>query len=181
MMMVFYVKRLNLDPKSGLRYHLFDGKGIILLVTDPGEGEQEKIYRQVRLSRPDGKVVAMLEMGKGDPTPKGLDYAIVYDDAVYAVIGKRSRPEHPPYFILEAEQEKWLILPRPGFAQSYLIFDHVPAGFGRYRQDIELDNEQAIGQISLTGGDYHYHINLNNRRLHQSPLVILTLIFLINE
>lgn len=179
--MVFYVKRLNLTAKSGPRYHLFDGKGIILLVTDPGEGEPKRSYRQVRLARPDGKVVAMLEMGEGSLTPKGLDYAIVYDDAVYAVISKRFRPDHPPYFVLEAEQEKWLILTRPELVQRYLIFDRVPAGFGHYRQDIEPNDDQAIGQISPTDGDYHYHITLNNRRFHQTPLLILTLISLINE
>jgi hypothetical protein len=94
--------------------------------------------RQVRLARPDGRLLATIELPLADSSAGTTDYAIIHDYAVYAILSVHSRATEDgapavPYFTLEVEGERWMALPEAQLEGCYALYDEVPRGLSSVR------------------------------------------------
>lgn len=181
----FGVRRL---PRIGQerRYHLFDDQGQLVLVGDYQTPWLENDpYHHLRLARPDGKLVATLDMT--DAAQQGRagasgSYAIIYDYAVYGILNTfRPGGQAAPYFAIEVEGQRWLALAEEDDRAQYALYSRVPARLGR---DAAPDPRQLGDPIgSLRGDDagYAYTLALPARSLRQRELLALALVFLIDR
>lgn len=187
--MNFVVARINHTPECA-QYHLFDHRQLLLLVADYGSPWVPA--HQVRLARPDGKSVASLTLPHPvlarlrRQTPSLSSYALVIENAVYAVINKLqpspANQSDTPYFIIEVESQKWLTLDQPEQRGRFALYGAVPPrlAFTPLRQ---LPLPANIGLITPITGDespFAFAITLEPGRLRHMNLILLSLIFLID-
>lgn len=147
--------------------------------------------RQVRLARPDGRLVATIDLPEaavGEAEAKvEADYAIIHDYAVYAILSLHRRevegaPDDGIYLTLEVEGEKWLVLPDPELDLCYALYDDVPAGLHTYDAISELDLPLCIGRICLVNNsEYAFTVDLAPYRLEETGLVVLALAVLLDR
>lgn len=188
--MDYAVKRVLPQQAKVASYHLLDAADNLLLVADLTVVEGEETRRQLRLVRPDARVLATIDLpqaNEGEKTKQTADYAIVADYAVYAIVSAHRRTDGESggpgraYFTLEVEGEKWLALARPDDETCYTLYDAVPSGLHTYNTLTELDLPPAIGQICRVREEYDYRIDLEPNRLQQTPLVVLAVTYLIDQ
>lgn len=188
--MDYAIRRLNSDAGSPPRYELMGSDGASLLLTDKAESSKSDAQQQVRLVRPDGRLEATMNLSEVAAAPEeegGVDYAIVHDFAVYAIVGVRQRPaadkegERGIYFILEVEGEKWLALPDPERMGCYSLYDEVPPGLHTYDTLTELDLPPSVGHICTNGNDHAFLVELSPQRLEHTGLLVLALALLIDR
>lgn len=189
--MNYGVKRLKAESGEPPTYELVGSDGSSLLLADQTTSPKEDVQQQIRLARPDGRLAATIDLPKVASTSSGeemkADYAIIYDFAVYAILGVRERPvpeaegEEGTYFTLEVEGEKWLVLPHTDLPGCYAVYDEVPAGLHTYETLTELDLPPSIGQICHNGDGLAFHIYLSPKRLQHTGLIVLALAYLIDQ
>lgn len=199
--MDYAVKRLNPGQKESPSYHLLDPQGAAFMVADQNVASRPDERRQVRLSRPDGRLLATIDLPEAGALSDDneADYAIVHDYAVYAIISIHRRPaseeagkdaekntgknakENGHYLTLEVEGEKWLVLQHPELAHCFAIYDEIPAGLHTYETITELDLPPSIGRICHTEDEYAFTANLDPYRLQQTGLVVLSLVYLLDQ
>lgn len=187
--MNFVVARVNRAPECA-QYHLFDHRQVLLLVADYGSPWVPA--HQVRLARPDGKSVASLTLPRPilarlrRQTPHLASYALVIENAVYAVINKLqpsvANQSDAPYFIIEVESQKWLALDEPEQRGRFALYSAAPPrlAFTPLRQ---LPLPASIGLITpITSEEspFAFTITLEPGRLRHMNLILLSLIFLID-
>ena len=206
--MDYAVKRLNPGQGELPNYHLLDPRGTVLLVADQGvAGPDDR--RQVRLARPDGKLLATIDLPEtGTLSANNMaDYAVVHDYAVYAILSIHRRTagddaskdgeknavknttqgtahgakENGHYLTLEVEGEKWLVLHHPELPHCFAIYDEIPAGLQTYDNITELDLPPSIGRICQTEDQHAFTANLDPYRLQQTGLVVLSLAYLLDR
>lgn len=190
-MMDYGVKRLDPDNGEMPRYHLFDERGRLLLEAEQERPQPADARRQVRLSRPGGKLLASIDLPAAAEevaeVGASTDYALVHDYAVYAIITQHHRPVTEEqeaarlYFTLEVEGEEWLALSRPEPDECYALYDAVPTGLNTYNVLTELDLPPVLGRIYLTDDEYDFGVKLDPQRLEQTALVVLALVLLIDR
>ena len=146
--------------------------------------------RQVRLARPDGRLLATIDLPEAEPGAESAieaDYAIIHDYAVYAILSVHRRqgkndPSNGIYLTLEVEGEKWLALPDPELDLCYALYDDIPAGLHTYDAISELDLPMCIGRICLVNSNqYAFTVDLAPYRLEETGLVVLALAVLIDR
>lgn len=189
--MHFAVKRLPSPEGGSPNYHLHDREGTLLMVADQTVAPNLDERRQVRLARPDGRLLATIDLPEAEPGVPGqvveADYAIIHEYAVYAIlkVHRREAADSPAaalYVTLEVEGEKWLVLPDPELDLCYALYDDIPAGLHTYDAISELDLPLCIGRICLTNGDqYAFTVELAPYRLDETGLVVLALAVLIDR
>ncbi|MDT8307059.1 MAG: hypothetical protein RRC07_14100 [Anaerolineae bacterium] len=180
------VKRLQAGAGSAPNYHLLDAQGNVLLVADQSIAANLDERRQVRLARPDGRLLATIDLPLASSKTESADYAIIHDYAVYAILsvhppeGEERQPAGP-YFTLEVEGERWAALPDPTLAHCYALYDEVPRGLTPYGSLADLDLPPAIGRICRLDADVAFTATLDVARLQQPDLIILALAYLIDR
>jgi len=199
--MDYAVKRLNPGQGELPNYHLLDPHGAVLMVADQSVAPRPDERRQVRLARPDGRLLATIDLPEAGAlsADNEADYAIVHDYAVYAILSVHRRPagdeagkdtekstvrsvkENGHYLTLEVEGEKWLVLHHPELAHCFAIYDEIPAGLHTYDTITELDLAPSIGRICHTEDEYAFTANLDPYRLQQTGLVVLSLAYLLDR
>lgn len=191
--MHFAVKRLMAPAAAQdgtANYHLLDREGALLMVADQTVAPDLDERRQVRLARPDGRLLATIDLPEAETEAAGaekkVDYAIIHEYAVYAIISVHRRlaeeADEAFYFTLEVEGEKWLALPDPELDLCYALYDDIPTGVHTYDAIAELDLPLCIGRICLVNNEeYAFTVDLAPYRLEQTGLVVLALAVLIDR
>lgn len=189
--MNYGVKRLKAESGEPPAYELVGSDGLSLLLADQTTSPKEDVQRQMRLARPDGRLIATIDLPKVASTPDGdeknADYAVIHDFAVYAILGMRQRPasdaddEERIYYTLEVEGEKWLALPHSDLPGCYALYDEVPAGLHTYETLTELDLPPSIGQICHDSNELAYQVYLSPERLQHTGLIVLAMAYLIDQ
>lgn len=188
--MDFSILRTMRESDEHPTYALHDAAGSSLLLADQTESPEPDSRRQIRLARPGGRLVATIDLPQPTTTPEEnlrLDYAIIHEYAVYAIISVRRRPPSETeahsavYYTLEVEGETWLLLPHPEDEACYAFYDEVPAGLQTYDTLTELDLPPRIGKICRNGDEEVMNANLEPRRLVHTDLVVLALALLIDQ
>ena len=188
--MDYSVRRL--DPETGHPpyYQLFDANGELLLVADRRMATESEEEDQLRLTRPDGRLMATVDLPEitmaddEAEDPFVADYAVVQDYAVYAILNVQGREELNDgdiYFMMEVEGEKWLVLPHPEEENCYAFYDQVPAGLRTYDRLTEVDLPPCIGRLCRTEGEHAFSAELSPERLQQTGLVVLALAYFIDK
>lgn len=190
--MDYAVRRQMSGQSEASTYELLDADGNVLLVADQTQGALPDERRQLRLAGPGGRLLATIDLpqasAEGEGDVQEIDYALIHDFAVYAILSQRRRPgdNHTPngtYFILEVEGETWLVLPDPEADGCYALFDEVPAGLHTYDALSDLDLPSAIGHIchSDNGHEHDWRADIAPNRLQETGLLVLALAFLIDR
>ena len=184
--MDFAVKRITAGAGSAPNYHLLDPQGNILLVADQSVAPSADDRRQVRLARPDGRLLATIDLPLAGSDVENADYAVIHDYAVYAIFSVHppegeERKLGGPYFTLEVEGERWAVLPDSEREHCYALYDEVPRGLTPYGSLLDLDLPLAIGEVCRLDTDVAYTATLGLTRLQQPDLVVLTLAYLIDR
>lgn len=191
--MDYAVKRQTSGRGEPVSYELRGAEGDLLLVADQTEGALPDERRQLRLTGPGGRLIATIDLSQPvtdeDGDVQEVDYALIHDFAVYAILSQRRRPgsDNPPangtYFILEVEGERWLVLPDPESESCYALFDEVPAGLNTYEALIDLDLPTAVGHICHSNNGYEddWRAEIAPNRLQETGLLVLALTFLIDR
>lgn len=187
--MNFAVVRINATPEMA-QYHLYDHREVLILVADYGSPWLPP--QQLRLAKPDGKPIAALTLPKPTfarlrrKTSNLTSYALVIENAVYAVINKlqpsSSNQSDTPYYIVEVESQKWLALDEPQQRGRFALYSTVPPrlAFTPLRQ---LPLPAAIGLITPTsdeGSPFDFTVQLEPGRLRHFNLILLSLVFLVD-
>lgn len=180
------VRRLTASAGGAPNYHLLDPQGNILLVADQSIAPNLDERRQVRLARPDGRLLATIDLPLAGSGAESADYAIIYDYAVYAILSvhapeSEERELTGPYFTLEVEGERWAAVPDPTLDHCYALYDEVPRGLTPYGSLADLDLPPAIGRICRVDTDVAFTVTLDLARLQQPDLIILALAYLIDR
>jgi hypothetical protein len=183
--MDFAIKRITAGANSAPNYHLLDPHGNILLVADQSVAPSVDDRRQVRLARPDGRLLATIDLPLAAGEGENRDYAVIHDYAVYAILSVHppegeERKLAGPYYILEVEGERWTVLPDSGDDHCYALYDEVPRGLTPYGSLLDLDLPPAIGQICRHDTDVAYTATLALTRLQQPDLIVLALVYLLD-
>lgn len=188
--MDFAVRRLTPGADSAPNYHLLDPDGNVLIVADQSAAADLDARRQVRLARPDGRLLATIELPLAEnngPAAAANDYAIIHEYAVYAILSVHRRPplgdEAPPdtYFTLEVEGERWMVLPDPEMDHCYAIYDQVPKGLFGYETHADLDLPPSIGHLCAVESDWAYTATIDPERLRETGLLVLALAYLVDR
>lgn len=186
--MNYGVRRVN-HTADCAQYHLFDHRAMLQLVADYGSPWVPA--HQMRLARPDGKSVASLTLPKPlfarlrRPTANLASYALVMENAVYAVINRlqpsAANQSRTPYYVIEVESQKWLVLALAEQAGCFALYSTVPPNLA-FTPLHQVALPAAVGQIAAaTPSPYHFHITLEPGRLRHIPHILLSLIFLIDN
>lgn len=189
--MDYTVQRMTADVGGLSTYTLFDSNGLSLLEADQSHGPAPDARRQIRLARPDGRLVATIDVppvaADSADNERRSDYAIIHEFAVYAIVSVRRRPaadgngERETYYVLEVEGDTWLALPHPEDEACYALYDEVPAGLHTYDMLTELDLPADIGQICRHDSDQTLTIKLEPLWLEHTDLIVLALALLIDQ
>lgn len=190
--MDFTVDRTASEADGTPIFVLRDSQGTSLLRAEQAQGPAPEYRRQIRLSRPSGRVVATIDLPKVEapaiPAEKRTDYAIIHDFAVYAIISvcrRSDTDEGGPtgeYYLLEVEGETWLALPDQQEVGCYMLYDEVPAGLHTYETLTELDLPDSIGRLCRQAEQSEaVSISLSPQRLKHIDLVLLALGLLIDR
>ncbi len=184
--MNFGVVRLHSMQESARRYHLFDDKDKLALVADyasPWLPADEP--RRIWFAGADGAVMATLDLPEGEGRARNgrihTSYALILDHAVYAIFNKYET-EHDdsaaPYFIIEVEGVTWLAWNYPEDGDLFTLYDQ-----GRTSVSIppEPDERTPIGIIQRAHHQHDFSISLSVEQLRFAPLLLLALIFLIDQ
>lgn len=180
----FTVRRLPV-VESDRRYHMFDDQNQLVLVADyrspwlQAAGEDH-----VRLARPDGRLVATLDMTEARPSARrkqhGRSYAIIHDYAVYGILNDlRLNGARRPAYSIEVEGTRWLAFAPDEDRLVYNLYDRVPGQLGK---DVPPDPERLPHPVGLLEGAAGsvYALTLPAGFLRQRELVGLSLVFLID-
>lgn len=187
-----YTVQRKVSESGGVSsYLLLGANDTELLVADHTEGPPPDSRRQIRLARPSGRLVATIDLPSptrdGEEDDRKVDYAIIHEYAVYAIISVRHRPLPEEdagvrnYFLIEVEGETWLVLPHPEQRDCYAFYDEIPSGLHTYESLTELDLPPEFGQACRQDGDGFLIVSLNPRRLFRTDLVVLSLAYLIDQ
>lgn len=190
--MDFTVDRTASEADGTPVFLLRDSQGTSLLRAEQAQGPPPEQRRQIRLSRPSGRVVATIDLPHAEPpaipAEKRTDYAIIHDFAVYAIISvcRRSDADEggptEDYYLLEVEGETWLALPEQQEVGCYMLYDEVPAGLHTYETLTELDLPDSIGRLCRRAEQpAGVSITLSPQRLKHIDLVLLALGLLIDR
>jgi hypothetical protein len=186
--MDFGVKRLHTSQETGRRYHLFDGKGKLVLVADHGSPWlPTDSYRQVRFARSGGQVVAIFDLPEGAAQLKNgrfhTSYALIRDHAVYAIINELQEEggDTPPYFTIEADGQECLLWRWRQDPLSFNLYAEIPSNLTIFDDPLEFEMLAAIGQIQQTDGRYDFTITLPSRQFRHLALILLALVFLLDR
>ncbi|MCI0576715.1 MAG: hypothetical protein L0331_10970 [Chloroflexi bacterium] len=172
------------------RYHLFDDEHRLILVADrDSPWLSTEVHRFVCLARPDGAPVASLDLPWGSRYTSRLDveltaYVLIREHAVYAIINeyrRRGKGRPLPYYILEVEEGLWLAMAHNPVEPAFTLYDEVPKDLEAYEALSEADLPPPIGRIAPARGDYDITVDLATGRLEHADLVILSLVYLIDQ
>ncbi|MFW6042115.1 MAG: hypothetical protein ACOC9C_00370 [Chloroflexota bacterium] len=189
--MDYLVKRLPPKAAGSPIYQLLEPGGAELMRAEQSTSAEPGQRRQLRLVRPDDRIVATMDLSQGTTEnangESDADYAIIHDYAVYAIFGVRRRScldepsEKVTYFTLEVEGDTWLVLPHPESANCYAIYDEVPVGLNTYDSLTDVDLPAPSGSICRVSNDHTFEVDLSRYRLQHTKLIALGLVFLIDS
>lgn len=187
--MQYHVKKIMIEgDQQPTGYNLLSEQGNLLLAAGLGpiqEGEER--LRQLRFTRPDGTLLATMQIPAGEETAvkgsAGTDFAVVQDYAVYAIFTPRRQEDDGRILTLEAEGGNWLVLPRPDPAGSFALFGQLPEGYHTFTRTVEAELPPQVGRVLPVGEEeeHHFKIELAARRWRQTSLVVLALVFLVDN
>lgn len=189
--MKYRVKRLQTEDRNPGGYQLLSETGSLLLVADfpPTAGPGQESH--IRFVRPDGTLLATMGLASEPIKTQDaacLDYVIIQDFAVYAIITRREplkqdaqATPRPIIYTLEAEGTNWLILPTADTPDHFNLYGQV--SLAPLALDNMLDNElpPLVAEIYRQEDDgSDIQIDLSSRRWRQTSLVILALAVLLD-
>ena len=185
-MIHFDVRRLPIVD-SDRRYHLSDDQEQLLLVADyksPWLANDPAAY--VRLARPDGELVATLDLTNARPSSnqpaRGGSYALIYDYAVYAIITRMVLEDaQQPLYLIEAEGERWLALAQDEEPLRYALYDRAPARLDSRRAPETSQLAEPVGSVRRDSASHDYTVELPGENLRRPKIVSLALVFLIDN
>ena len=184
------VKRQPTEEKGQPEYHLFSETGTLLLRADlQGLAASGNADRVIRFVRPDNNLLATMKFvappAERENQKRDVDFVLVQDYAVYAIISRHTRPGSEGlggldlYYTLEAEGDTWLALPESDPAGAFALYNRVPAGIGTYHRLTELDLPPSVGRVLPGAATGDFQIELPARRWRQANLVLLAFVVLL--
>jgi hypothetical protein len=185
-MIHFGVRRLPIVD-SDRRYHLFDDQEQLLLVADYNSPWlANEPAPAVRLARPDGDLVATMDMTNARPSAnqpdRGGSYAIIYDYAVYAIITQIAHDDAlKSLYLIEVEGERWLALTQNEDPWRYALYDRAPARLDSRRVPEASRLAEPVGFVRRGSAVYDYTVELPAGSLRRPKMLSLALVFLIDN
>lgn len=189
-MLAYTAVRLPAFEGGGRRYQLFDSAGHLLLIADQGSPWlPDDPTHHVRFARPDGTAIASLDLPwLNAETPEAKrSFAIVYDDAVYALVSRSKRADADEdrlaSWTLEVEGQMWLMVQETiDGVPRISLFDELPGDLTVYGSPADAGLPDPIGVVSGSGeDDGRFAITFPAGELDQAPLMALALTFLLDE
>lgn len=191
--MEFGIRFLEPYSEALQRCHFYDAQGMLTLVAEMGTPWHEDESSKIRIATSSGEVLATLDFPGVETTGKQgqgrIDYALIHDHAVYAIITKYA-PLNPgeedalPYFTVEAEGERWLALGERDNGRlplsKFSLCDNAPSDLSVYADPLDACS-QTLGQIRRVTGDLDYDVTFPDGRFQQPRLISLALVFLIHQ
>lgn len=192
--MEYTVRFLSTDSTAMRRGHLYVGHNRLSLVIDYNTPWLAEETGKVRFSRPSGDMLASLEFPGLKTTGKGgqtrISYALIYDDAVYAIFNQHPWPDEDdvnvwPYFVIETEGQRWLAISGESHGRSsafhFALCDKTPANLQPYSQAMDGCLADPVGQITRPAETDDFLVKMPDGRLRQPQLILLALVFLIHQ
>jgi hypothetical protein len=118
-----------------------------------------------------------------------ISYALIYNDAVYAILTKYPWPdpdneEALPYFVIEVEEQRWLALGGRVNGRSaplrFILCDNLPGDLHVYADPLDVCNADPAAEIDETS-EGEFMITLPDGRFRHPQLILLALVFLIHQ
>lgn len=188
-MLAFHIQRMP-PVASDRRYQLFNDQGELTLIADYGSPWLPRaVPNQVRFALCDGRAVATLDLPQDfderESSAAPASYAVIFDYAVHAIINEVTPSStrslaRGPFFTLEASGKVWFVLPRDGQQVGYMLY-RSPGGYSRNLDPDLAGISNPIGSIDPSAGRYDFLAQLPLGELEQSEIVVLALVFLIDE
>lgn len=191
--MEYRIKFLEASSEGEQRCHLYVGQERLSLVADFGTPWLDEERGKVRFSRPSGDTIASLQFPGLEVTSKGgqprVSYALIYNDAVYAILTKYPWPDPDnegalPYFMIEVEEQRWLALGGRVNGRSaplkFTLCDNPPGDLHVYADPLDVCGANPIGEIDETD-EGEFSVILPDGRFRQPQLILLALVFLIHQ
>jgi hypothetical protein len=192
--MDFAVNRVD-SGKADNSYELYNAGGTLLASATPEqEGATNELSQRVRFVRADSVVEATLDLPlaglKGDTKDtQHAGYVLIVDHAVYAILNEYYLPPpsagepHPWYYVLEADDRRWLVW-RKRTEALFALYDEVPPVLSMVDPLADIDLPEPIGRVRIwepDTADYDFTIDLAPDLMRHSDLVALALVFLIDR
>jgi hypothetical protein len=183
LVMDYRIRRLP-PLEESRQYHLYDQENRLGLVADFGSpwlGGLRGSY--VRFGLPSSDLVALMDVSVSSRKKNGrshIAYAIQQNHAVSAILNKYQVGDKPPYFVIEADEQLWLALPQAD-QKHYLLYNEVPSDLMITNEPVTTSLPAPIGTIYFEIGEYDYQIVMPPQELNFPQLIMLALVFLIDE
>ncbi len=189
-MLAYVVRRTSNEGDGPTLYHLFDEAADLLFVAQPGQpdpGDEVPINRHIYFRKPNGLVVASLDLpwtdaARRDQSPQ---YALIHDDAVYALLtgaGPVSGDEPFQLCSVEVEGKRWIGLRPTGDDQLLLsLYEDVASDLSIYG-DVDADDlPDPVAVVESAESDNLFHVRVARGKLIQPGLMALALVLLVDR
>lgn len=191
-MLAYAVRRTSNEAGGPTLYHLYDESGELLYVAEPGvpdPREEAPTYRHIYFRKPGGLAVASLDLPWADAARRDgpLQYALIHDDAVYALLtgsDPTADPDAPAPWRVEVEGKHWIGLQPPGAGEGrplLNVYEDVAADLSILGDPEAADLPEPVVVIEAgeTAGDYA--VRVARGRLIQPGLLGLALALLVDR
>jgi hypothetical protein len=189
-MLAYVVRRTSNEEDGPTLYHLFDASADLLFVAQPGQPDPRDAAptsRHIYIRRPNGDIVASLDLPWGDAARREgpPQYALIHDDAVYALLtGAGPVSADKPFRLcsVEVEGKRWVGLrPTAGEGPLLSLYEDVQSDLSIYG-DLEPDDLPDPVAV-VEGGEVAdtFHVHVAQGKLIQPGLMALALVLLVDR
>jgi hypothetical protein len=188
-MLAYAVRRTSNEEDGPTLYHLFDESADLLFVAQPGQPDPRDAaptYRHIYFRAPDGRIAASLDLPWTDPTRRedSPQYALIHDDAVYALLtGAGPFDEDEPFQLcsVEVEGKRWLGLRPTGDNGPLLsLYEDVASDLSIYGDLEGADLPDPVAVVEAGPENGAFSVKVEKGKLIQPGLLALALVLLVD-
>lgn len=188
LMLAYIVRRITGEGDSPPRYHLFDEAADLLFIAEPVPSPSSTDAppdRRILFRDPEGVVVASLNLPRATNRPgEPPQYALIHDDAVYALLsGAEPEEKQGPFRLcsIEVEGKRWLGLRPTGDGQPLLsLYEDVASDLSIYGDLEGADLPDPVGIVEAGTDEGVFVVQMARGKLIQPGLMALALVLLVN-
>lgn len=188
-MLAYDVRRTSNEADGPTLYRLYDESADLLFVAEPGQPDPRNAaptHRHIFFRAPDGRIAAALDLPWDNPDrdlpPR---YALIHDDAVYALLnGAPPASEDEPFQLcsVEVEGKRWIGLRQTNGDPALLqLYEDVAADLSIYGDLNEADLPNPVAIVTAGEEPAAYQVRVAQGKLIQPGLMALALVLLLDR